>query len=74
MTTTEPEYGVKDNVVGSSDTKNVLTLEKYFDTNYKASYYFNTKTKESIWTLPIGVKVNIIDMTKKQTGEEVQEE
>ena len=29
-------------------------FEKYFDENYKRSYYFDKRTGESIWQLPEG--------------------
>lgn len=41
-----------------------VTYEKYFDSNNKLHYYFNTETKQSVWELPEGCSV--IDRTAKK--------
>ena len=44
-----------------------LSLEKYWNEEYSREYYFNPETQESIWELPKGVEVEIIDHTDGAT-------
>jgi hypothetical protein len=41
-----------------------VTYEKYFDSNNKLHYYFNTETKQSVWELPEGSTV--VDRTARK--------
>lgn len=44
-----------------------MILEKYWNEQYCREYYYNPETQESIWELPIGVKVEINDYTEGAT-------
>ena len=45
----------------SDITKKPLKLSKYFDDNYQREYYHNHETGESLWEIPDGYEVEIID-------------
>ena len=45
----------------SDITKKLLKLSKYFDDNYQREYYHNHDTGESLWEIPDGLEVEIID-------------
>jgi len=39
--------------------------EKHFDPTYNTHYYFNVATQESVWELPEGNNLTVIDKTEK---------
>jgi hypothetical protein len=41
------------------------TYEKYFDSNYLLPYYFNPVTEQSVWEMPTGPHVTIIDKSEQ---------
>ena len=50
----------------SDITKKPSKLYKYFDDNYKREYYYNQETGESMWELPEGQEIEVIDCTVTQ--------
>ena len=40
-----------------------IVYEKHFDPTYNAHYYFNPATGESVWELPQGAQVTVVDKT-----------
>ena len=50
----------------SDITKKPSKLHKYFDDNYKREYYYNQETGESMWELPKGQEIEVIDCTVTQ--------
>ena len=50
----------------------VVTFEKYFDTQHQLPFYYNVVTQESLWELPTGDHVRVVDKTEPEKSDDKQ--